>query len=164
MYQHGVLFEDMPLAMRDAIELHSAHHAIPLSAQQYRQSIPVLQNAVERFVNPRAERRRIVALPALVAAIGEDGDTDLGIGLLEEESEGGVRLILENPIEPGTMMKWEVPGTTIAGEGTVVFSRSMETPMRLSFIVGVQRHQAPAARFGAIRRWISPAREATPAT
>ncbi len=156
VYQHGVRFDDMPLEMRDVIELHSAHHAIPLSRQQYRQSIPVLQNVVERFVNPREGRRRVVALPALVAATVEGGELDLGIGLLEEESVGGVRLILENPIEPGTTMRWEVPGTTIAGHGTVVFSRAVESPLRVSFVVGVQRRQEPVDRLSMLRRWIPP--------
>ena len=162
IYQHGVLFDDMPLEMRDVIELHSAHHAIPLSRQQYRQSIPVLQNVVERFVNPREGRRRVVALPALVAATIEGGELDLGIGLLEEESVGGVRLILENPIEPGTTMRWEVPGTTIAGHGTVVFSRAVESPMRVSFVVGVQRRQEPVDRLSMLRRWIPPKPTPTP--
>ena len=156
VHQHGVLFKDMPLEMRDAIELHSAHHAIPLSRRQFRQSIPVLQNALERFVNPREGRRKIVALPALVAATDENGDLDLGIGLLEEESPGGVRFVLENPIEPGTLMKWEVPGTTIAGTGTAVFSRSVESPLRVSFIVGVRRREVPTYRFSALRRWMTP--------
>ena len=150
--------------MRDAIELHSAHHAIPLSRQQYRQSIPVLQNAVERFINPREGRRRTIALPALVAATGENGEEDLGIGLLEEESSGGVRLILENPIEPGTEMKWEVPGTTIAGQGIVVFSRSVESPLRVSFVVGVQRTAEKSDRFSMLRRWMTPEKATSAAT
>jgi len=161
VYQYGVLFKNMPLDMRDAIELHSAHHAIPLSLQQFRQSIPVLQNVVERFVNPREGRRTLVGLPALVAAVTGDGELDLGMGLLEEESEGGVRLILENPIDPGTTMKWDVPGTTIAGTGTVVFSRAVESPLRVSFVVGVQRQIQRSERFSMLRRWITPAR-ATP--
>ncbi len=164
VYQHGVLFEEMPLAMRDAIELHSAHHAIPLSRQRFRQSVPVLQNAVERFVNPREGRRRTIALPALVAATIENGELDLGVGLLEEESPGGVRLILENPIEPGTVMRWEVPGTTIAGQGTVVFSRSLESPLRASFEVGVQRLQEKSDRFSRLRQWVTPAKAQTAAS
>jgi cellulose synthase (UDP-forming) len=163
VFQHGVAFEDMPLETRDAIELHSAHHAIPRSRQQYRQSLPVLTNVVERFVNLREDRRTVVALPALIAT-GEEGETDLGMGLLEEESRGGARLIVENPIDPGTLMRWEVPGTTIAGKGTVVFSRALESPLRVSFVVGVQRVVEPAERFSAFRRWITPARAAaTPA-
>ena len=154
VFQHGVVFQDMPLEMRDAIELHSAHHAIPVSRQQYRQSIDVLQNVVQRFTNPRATRRRVIALPALVGATTADGEVDLGMGLLEEESRGGVRLILENPIEPGTPLRWDVPGTSISGKGWVVFSRSIESPLRASFVVGVRRLDETTRRFPALRRWM----------
>ena len=155
VYMHGVVFQDMPLATRDAIELHSAHHAIPHLRQQFRQSLDVVENAVQRFTNPREGRRRVVALPALVSATLGDGETELGMGLLEEESRGGVRLILENPIEPGTVMRWDVPGTTISGRGTVIFSRAMESPLRVSFVVGVQRLEEPTNRFAAWRRWVT---------
>ena len=155
VYSHGVVFQDMPLETRDAIELHSAHHAIPLSRQRYRQSIDVVENAVQRFTNPRVGRRHVVALPALISATTEGGDTELGMGLLEEESRSGVRLILENPIEPGTTMRWDVPGTTISGRGVVIFSRAMESPLRVSFIVGVQRLEEPHDRFAAMRRWVT---------
>ena len=155
VYSHGVLFRDMPLEMRDAIELHSAHDAIPLSRQRYRQSLDVVENAVQRFTNPREGRRNVVALPALVSTLTDQGEMELGMGLLEEESRGGVRLILENPIEPGTVMRWDVPGTTISGRGTVVFSRSMESPLRVSFVVGVQRMDEPRNRFAAMRRWMT---------
>ena len=155
VYMHGVVFQDMPLETRDAIELHSAHHAIPLSRQQFRQSLDVVENAVQRFTNPREGRRRVVALPALVSATIGEGETELGMGLLEEESRGGVRLILENPIEPGTVMRWDVPGTTISGRGTVIFSRAMESPLRVSFVVGVQRLEEETNRFAAWRRWVT---------
>jgi hypothetical protein len=62
------------------------------------------------------------------------------------------------------MMKWEVPGTTIAGRGTVVFSRSLESPLRASFVVGVERAQEPGTRFAAFRRWVTPAKVSSPAT
>ena len=157
VFQHGVVFQDMSLEMRDAIELHSAHHAIPVSRQQFRQSVDVLQHAVQRFTNPRATRRRLVALPALVGATMPDGEVDLGMGLLEEESAGGVRLILENPIELGTLLRWDVPGTSISGTGWVVFSHSIESPLRASFVVGVRRMTEPATRFPRLRRWMAPA-------
>ena len=155
VYSHGVVFQDMPLETRDAIELHSAHHAIPQSRQRYRQSIDVVENAVQRFTNPREGRRRVVALPALVSATTPEGDTELGMGLLEEESRSGVRLILENPIEPGTTMRWDVPGTTVSGRGVVVFSRAVESPLRVSFVVGVQRLAEPSGRFSTLRRWVT---------
>jgi len=142
----------MPLEMRDAIELHSAHHAIPSSRQRYRQSIDVVENAVQRFTNARHGRRHVVALPALVSISNEAGETSLGMGLLEEESRNGVRLILESAMEPGTLMRWDVPGTTISGEGTVVFSRALESPLRLSFVVGIQRLAATPTQFAVWRR------------
>ena len=155
VHMHGVVFQDMPLETRDAIELHSAHHAIPLSRQQFRQSIDLVENVLQRFTNPREGRRRVVALPALVSKTTDEGDTELGMGLLEEESVGGARLILEEPIEPGTVMRWDVPGTTISGRGTVIFSRALESPLRVSFIVGVQRLEEPRIRFAAVRRWVT---------
>ena len=156
VYLHGVVFRDMPLEMRDAIELHSAHHAIPEARQRYRQSIDVVENAVQRFTNPREGRRRVVALPALMSVTTEEGETELGMGLLEDESRSGVRLILENPIEPGTVVRWDVPGTTISGRGVVIFSRAMESPLRLSFVVGVQRLEEPSEFLAIWRRWIGP--------
>ena len=155
VYSHGVVFQDMLLETRDAIELHSAQYAIPLSRQRYRQSIDVVENAMQRFTNPREGRRRVVALPALVSATTEQGDMDLGMGLLEDESRSGVRLILENPIEPGTTMRWDVPGTTISGRGVVIFSRAVESSLRVSFVVGVQRLAEPRDRFAAMRRWVT---------
>ena len=153
VYSHGVVFQDMSLETRDAIELHSAHHAIPISRQRYRQSIDVVENAVQRFTNPREGRRHVVALPALISVNGADGETSLGMGLLEEESRTGVRLILESPVEPGTVVRWDVPGTTISGRGIAVFSRALESPLRLSFVVGVQRMEEPAPSFALWRRW-----------
>ena len=161
VYTHGVVFQDLPLETRDAIELHSAHHAIPISRQRYRQSIDVVENAVQRFTNPREGRRHVIALPALISVLGDDGDTSLGMGLLEEESRNGVRLIVESPIEPGTVMRWDVPGTTISGRGTVVFTRALESPLRLNFVVGIQRMDETAAAVPIWRRW---GRSAPPAT
>ena len=153
VYSHGVLFQDMSLETRDAIELHSAHHAIPISRQRYRQSIDLVENAVQRFTNPREGRRHVVALPALIFTTTDAGETSLGMGLLEEESRHGVRLILESPVEPGTEVRWEVPGTTISGKGTAVFSRALESPLRLSFVVGVQRIEESTTSFAPWRRW-----------
>jgi cellulose synthase (UDP-forming) len=160
VYHHGAVFQVMPIGMRDAIELHSAHHAIPAARQQFRQSVPLLQNAMDRLVNTRADRRHAVGLPALIGGTSEvTGDIDLGMGLLEEESDGGARFILDNPLAPGAEIRWNVPGTGISGKGTVVFSRSLESRLRPRFVVGVQRNAPALNRFAAIRRWLIPARK-----
>ena len=161
VYSHGVVFQDMSLETRDAIELYSAHHAIPQSRQRYRQSIDLVENAVQRFTNPREGRRHVVALPALVSITTPEGETELGMGLLEDESRSGVRLILDNPIEPGTTMRWDIPGTIISGRGVVIFSRAVEAAMRMSFVVGVQRIEEPSDRFAAWRRWTTTENVAT---
>ena len=95
----------------------------------------------------------MIALPALVSETTAEGETSLGMGLLEEESRSGVRLILESPVEPGTIMRWDVPGTTISGRGTVVFSRALESPLRLSFVVGIHRLEDASRSFAPWRRW-----------
>jgi hypothetical protein len=161
VYQHGVVFQEMPIATRDAIELHSAHHAIPHARQQFRQSMPLMDNAVERFVNPRGERRIPVGLPALIGTtLDGSGGVDLGMGLLEEWSETDARFVLDNPIEPGTEVRWDVPGTTISGKGKVAFTRAVESPLRASFVVVVRREAtAPAGTFlPTLRRWLAPAK------
>lgn len=158
VYQHGVVFQEMPIATRDAIELHSAHHAIPHARQQFRQSIPLVENAIERFANPRGERRITVGLPALIGTTVEGtGDVDLGMGLLEEWSGTDARFVLDNPIEPGTQIRWDVPGTTVSGKGVVAFTRSVESPLRASFVVIVRRSVPERRKVTGIRRWLAPA-------
>jgi hypothetical protein len=121
---------------------------------------------MDRLVNTRADRRHAVGLPAMIGGTSEvSGDFDLGMGLLEEESDGGARFILDNPLAPGAEISWAVPGTGITGKGVVVFSRSLESRLRPRFVVGVQRSAPALNRFATIRRWLIPARKvAHPAT
>jgi cellulose synthase (UDP-forming) len=135
---HGVVFENLPIASRDAIELHCSHHAVPLWHKRYRESVDPVTNVIERLYNPRSGRRMRVELPALIA-VRRPGEADswTGMGLLEEVSRQGARLILENPIEPGSQIAYEVPGTQLRGQGIVVFSRAFESPMQVRFAVGV---------------------------
>ncbi|HEX6559513.1 MAG TPA: hypothetical protein VF021_08620, partial [Longimicrobiales bacterium] len=53
-------------------------------------------------------------------------------------SSGGARLLLEHDVEPGTAIRFEVPGTHLAGTGEVVFARMLESPMSVRFTVGVR--------------------------
>ena len=146
IYIHGVQFVDLPVTTRDAIELHCAHHAVPTWRARYRQSMPVFLHAFERFSDLRIGRRRVVQLPAIVHAMdGVDAHAPLGDAMLEETSDSGARLVLENPVEPGTRVRYEVPGTGISGSGTVIFNRAFESPANVRFAVGVRRDRAPSA-------------------
>lgn len=161
VFSHGLRFVDLPLDSRDAIELHCTHHAVPLWRQVYRQSVDPVARVIERFADMRGGRRRYVGLPALVRVRDGDETVDAGIGLLEETSAEGARLMLENPIPPGTRVEYEVPGTTLAGSGTVVFNRAFESPMLVNFAIGVRREPVRRSRLAMadVQRWFTPARQ-----
>ena len=81
-------------------------------------------------------------LPVMVRRCPADGaPCELGLGMLEELSDDGARLVLESPLEPGTRVTYDVPGTTIAGRGVVMFNRAFESPTNVRFAVGIQRMQ-----------------------
>lgn len=91
-------------------------------------------------------------LPAevLVAAQGDD-PAEAGLALLEDVSPHGARLLMETPVAPGRRISFEVPGTSFTGQGTVIFNRTLESPMRVRFVVGIIRDRKQS-RFKAWRR------------
>lgn|GEM_PF-254126 len=146
MYRTGVRFHDVPIAVRDAVELHCTHHAVPLERAQYRGSLQLLDRAAERMRNARRETRTRVDLPARVwfrhprAARGE---TQRRVAILAEVSAGGARLVMDEPLPPGTRVRYFVPGTEIRGQGRAVFSHATETPIGVRFAIGVRRRKKP---------------------
>jgi hypothetical protein len=80
---------------------------------------------------------------------------DTGVALLDDVSPQGARLIMENPLEPGTPVRYDVPGTSLSGRGTVVFSRAFESPMNVRFAVGVSLDRSPtqATAIERVLRW-----------
>jgi cellulose synthase (UDP-forming) len=164
VFEHGILFDEMPLATRDVIELHCTQHSVPLWRTRYRQSIPMIEHVTGWLNDQRAAKRRLVQLPAIVRVRpkGTKALVDTGIALLENVSSHGARLIMENPLEPGTPVRFEVPGTSLGGRGTVVFSRAFESPMNVRFAVGVSLDRSPTPATGIDRvltwRWRSTTR------
>ncbi|HJQ18789.1 MAG TPA: glycosyltransferase [Gemmatimonadaceae bacterium] len=155
VYMHGAQFVDLSIATRDAIELHCTHHAVPLWRKRYRESVPLFAHAFERLSDLRIGRRRQVQLPVAVRVCAPDlSECELDLGLLEEMSDGGARLILEQPVEPESKVSWEVPGTSLSGKGTVVFNRAFESMANVRFAVGVERDRVRSARW----TWAVPAR------
>jgi len=157
-YVHGIRFLDLSIEARDAIELHCAHHSVPLWRSRYRQSMPVFTHAFERLSDGRVGRRRAVQLPALVRQCTPDGHCDLGMGMLEEVSESGARLVLEDPVAPGSRIVYDVPGTAIAGSGIVMFNRAFESPTNVRFAVGVQRDRPSTDAVPLLDPWGAPGR------
>ncbi|MDQ3949026.1 MAG: glycosyltransferase [Gemmatimonadota bacterium] len=157
VFEHGVRFDELPIATRDLIELHCIQHSVPLWRTRYRQSIPVFEHVAGWLNDQRGAKRQLVQLPAIVRVRpkGSRALVDTGIALLENVSARGARLIMENPLEPGTPIRFEVPGTSLGGRGTVVFSRAFESPMNVRFAVGVSldRSPTPATGIDRVLRW-----------
>ncbi len=157
VFEHGVRFEELPLATRDVIEVHCMQHSVPLWRTRYRQSIPVFDHVAGWLNDQRASKRQLVQLPAIVRVRpkGARAMIDTGIALLEDVSSHGARLIMEKPLEPGTPVRYDVPGTSLSGRGTVVVSRAFESPMNVRFAVGVSLDRSPTQATGIDRvlRW-----------
>ena len=157
VFEHGVRFDELPLATRDAIELHCTQHSVPLWRTRYRQSIPLVDHVAGWLNDQRATKRQMVQLPAIVRVRPKGGRimVDTGVALLEDVSQDGARLIMEKPLDPGTPIRYEVPGTSLNGRGTVVFNRAFESPMNVRFAVGVSldRSPTPATGIDRVLRW-----------
>jgi cellulose synthase (UDP-forming) len=156
VYTHGIQFDDLPVDTRDAIELHCTHHSVPMWRMKYRQSLNLFNKAVEMVANIRGEKRFFVQLPARVVIEGEEGEPPTeGLALLEDVSARGARLLMEVPVPPNRLIQFDVPGTTFSGNGRVVFNRTLESPMKVRFVVGLGR-QARESRFKVwTREWRS---------
>jgi cellulose synthase (UDP-forming) len=143
-YMHGVKFGDLPIATRDAIEIHCTHHAMPLWRHRYRQNIDIVTRAREIVRNTRSQRRRLVQLPAVLRVVEADGSsTDPGaLFMLEEISENGARLVGDHTLPPGTDVEYSVAGTSIRGRGIVRFSRALETSLAIQFTIGIEHHHS----------------------
>jgi cellulose synthase (UDP-forming) len=162
VHHHGVQFDDITGQNRDAIELHCTQFAVPSWRKRYRQSLDLFARTSELLNNSRARRRRAVQLP--VRVWNTDGTAIAAGGLLDELSPSGARLLVDDPIAPGTVVRFEVPGSTLSGEGTVVFAEALDAPACIRFAVGLSlKSPQPEPRRWRLPRWSQPRPEATPA-
>jgi cellulose synthase (UDP-forming) len=155
----GVAFQELPMNVRDQVELHCTQHAVPLEQSLYRfagAGMSLLEKPLNWVLSTRHGRRKRVNLPARISvgAQKHGGRRREQVALLEEVSEGGARLMIDTPFAPGTAIEYHVPGTAIRGRGRVVFARALETPLGVSFAVGVARQSGSAdgSGGGRIRR------------
>jgi cellulose synthase (UDP-forming) len=139
-FRSGIAFTDLPMNVRDQIELHCTSHSVPLEQSQYSIRSPgVLERTLDWMRNSRREQRRSVRMPATVLVGRKRGRHR--VAFLEEISAGGARLVMDEPVPPHTLLHFEVPGTGVRGTGRVVFARAIETPIGTRFAVGVQRRR-----------------------
>jgi cellulose synthase (UDP-forming) len=150
VHQHGVQFENLSVEDRDAVELHCTQFAVPNWRRRYRQSLDLFARTNELFYNARTKRRNMVKLPARIWTGSNVSESESVGGLLEEVSTTGARLLLDDPVPPGSAIRFDVPGSTLKGEGTVVFSHAHESAECLRFSIGLSLTAAAAP---SRRRW-----------
>jgi cellulose synthase (UDP-forming) len=142
LHSYGVRFDDVPLDVRDAIELHCTQHAVPIWQNRYRTGFDLAARAERWLRSTRGERRRPVRLPATVVVEkgvrGVKGPATR-LAFLEEVSRSGARLVMDEPLPPGTRLRFRTPGSGLDEEGRVVFSRALETSLGVRFAVGLRR-------------------------
>lgn len=148
VYMHGVAFGDMPVTVRDAIEVHCTHHAMPAWRLKYRQSIDIITRAGEIMRNLRGQRRRVAGLPTMLSVGGADSVPAAGprMMILEEMSDNGARVIGTEPINPGTPVSFEVPGANVRGDGVVRHVQMLPTLTNSLFSMGIELDGARPVR------------------
>jgi cytoskeletal protein CcmA (bactofilin family) len=139
----GIEFEDLTVEARDAIELHCAQHATPLERQRYDQA-----PARWRLRNIRGETRVSVGMPAEVFVGPREGRL-IGLALLEDVSPVGARIVIDHPVQPDSIVRLAIPGTTLDVTGKVVFVHALETSLGMRFVVGMNSTAESAA--GSVR-------------
>lgn len=137
VYVHGVEFDGLDPDARDAIELHCAQHATPLERQRFREGTTSAQGALRRLRNLRQQPRLAVGVPVRISAGTGAATRSLGIGLLEDVSPLGARMLLDHPVAPGSDLRLEVPGTDFATDGRIVFVHALETSVGVRFVAGL---------------------------
>jgi cellulose synthase (UDP-forming) len=138
VFMHGIEFTDMPVEVRDAIELHCTHHAMPAWREKYRQSIDIITRTGEVMRNLRGQKRRIAGLPARLSLASASTAPVSRMMILEEMSESGARLVGSEPIPPGTPVSFEVPGASVRGRGVVRHVQMLPTLTNSLFSMGIE--------------------------
>lgn len=147
-YIHGVEFHDLSVNDRDRIELHCIHHAVSIRRLRYREAFDVFGSMFRLLYDERSGRRERVRFPVSIH-VEPDGEgepwREAGVGLLDEVSAGGARLIVVGQLfAPGTRLEYRINGLDEAPmRGEVVYTRAFQTPAGVCFAMGLRRDAPP---------------------
>jgi cellulose synthase (UDP-forming) len=139
MHHHGVEFVALSWDVRDAIELHCAHYTTPLRRQRYVQAFSAMGDALRWVRDPRRAARAAVGMPVDVEVRAGTNWAPAGLGLWEDVSDTGARLLLAEALSVGDQVRVRVRGKSMQFNGDVVFVRTLETPLGARFEVGLRR-------------------------
>ena len=137
-WRHGVMFDDPPQAIKDAISLHCTHHAVPGMRHRYVEELDPFTEAARWLRDPRGERRERILLPVHVGNSTDGGPVWRSLAILEDTSKGGARIMLEAAVQPGSTLSYEVPGSDIRGSGRVLHCARIVTPLGDRWVAGVR--------------------------
>ncbi|MDB4900125.1 MAG: restriction endonuclease, partial [Gemmatimonadetes bacterium] len=151
----GVEFDSLSPDERDAIELHCAHHVMPLERQRHRAGEGALtaRGMLRRLRELRIERRVPVGMPAHVSSGQKGGMRDLGIGLLEDVSPRGGRVLLDLPVDEGSLLTLQIPGSAISTGGRIVFVHELETSLGVRFVAGFRTESGDGTARPSTTHW-----------
>jgi cellulose synthase (UDP-forming) len=149
----GVEFDNPSPENREAIELHCAHRVSPLEPEPPAVAGVPGATALRRLRELRGNRRLSVGMPARVVAGAAGSETEMSDGLLADVSPRGGRVLLEHPVEEGTMLTLQVPGATQRVSGRVVFVHALQTALGMRFVAGFATEAAEGAQRQAAARW-----------
>jgi cellulose synthase (UDP-forming) len=139
IHAYGVEFDSLTAATRDAIELHCTQHAVPVKRKQYREHLHIGGAFQWWLTGSRSERRVRRKVPARVTIRSRSSAaTHDELGLIEDSSPGGARLMMDTPVAPGALIEYQAPGASLGGVGEVVAVRAFETEIGVRFSVGLQ--------------------------
>lgn len=147
------VFEGLDLEDRDRIELHCVQHAVPIWQLRYRSVGGVVERTLQWFRNVRREVRRPVHLPCRIA--WEELERRVHArATLEELSRSGARLLLDQPLPPGTRVEVEIPGTGRRFLALAVYAVAFESAWGFRYAVGLRRvPDVDPPRRRRLRRW-----------
>jgi Glycosyltransferases, probably involved in cell wall biogenesis len=152
VYLTGVEFDSLTLEALEAIDLHCAHRVSALEPEPAAvsgSSGPTLR----RLRELRGARRRPIGIPARVTGTVSGVTTELGDAVLVEASPRGGQVLLDQPVEEGTILTLRVPGTTQMVSGTAEYVQAMQTAAGLRFAVGFATAVGQANQQQTARRW-----------
>jgi cellulose synthase (UDP-forming) len=144
MHHHGVEFVALSWDVRDAIELHCAHYTTPLRRQRYVQAFSAMGDALRWVRDPRRAARAAVGMPVDVELRSGTNWAPVGLGLWEDVSDTGARLLLADPLNIGDHVRVRVRGKAMQFDGDIVFVRTLETALGARFVVGLRRPRTQA--------------------
>jgi cellulose synthase (UDP-forming) len=138
VFLYGVAFDELRPEDRDAIDLHCAHHAVPVQRLTYEETNQPFRRMARWAYDPRSERRYRMELPAFIEIEDEDGTSEPRLGSLRERSRTGARLLIDRPVQPGATVWYSVPESNLRSRGQVTSVRAMTTPIGTLYVLGVR--------------------------